>query len=503
MNFEKYIASRLRSSAGRFSKPIVIIGVAGVVLSVSIILMSFAIVRGFTEGITEKVVGFNAHILVSDYNAIRGKEAGAIAYDQEMYENLKELSGVRHIQTYVNKQSIIETDEGISGVFAKGFSKDFYWEFFEKNMVEGDIIQWNDSAPNNEFILSTTLANKLKINIGDRITFYFIRGEDDFSPRKLKVAGLYNTDMIEFDENFVLMDIRHLQKVNNWGLEVQALVDDKCEMNRLKVEIFAYGGDEEYHYEWSDGKAQDKAVRYICPSDHENLWVSLSDNSKTIQDTAFINISTITNDDCGCHSMASKVVTSGGSRTNYINGYELYLEDFSKLSEIEKDVVQHIGNELTTTTILRQSPEIFSWLELIDLNVYIIIILLLGVAIINMSSALIINILERTQLIGILKSLGATNWSIRKVFLIHAARLIFYGLLFGNIIGLGLAWLQQKYGFIKLDPESYSLSEVPIIIRWSDVLLLDIGTAIICILALIIPSYLITRISPVQAISMD
>jgi len=120
-----------------------------------------------------------------------------------------------------------------------------------------------------------------------------------------------------------------------------------------------------------------------------------------------------------------------------------------------------------------------------------------------MSSALIINILERTQLIGVLKSLGASNWSIRKVFLIHASRLIGIGLIVGNIIGLGLGWLQMKYSFLKLDANIYSLSEVPIKINWTDVLILDIGSVVVCILALIVPSYLITRITPVKAIAID
>lgn len=503
MNFERYIAKKLNSSAGRFSKPIVIIGVVGVILSVSIILLSFAIVRGFTDGITEKAVGFNAHIQISDLNSIRGQEAGAILTDQNFHPQLLEMEGIKHVQTYVNKQAILETEEGISGVFVKGTANDFYWSFFEDKLVEGELLHSNDSIQKNEVLISKTIADRLRINLDDKITFYFIRNDDDFYPRKMKVIGIYNTDMIEFDEKFVLMDLRHLQKINNWGLEIQALVEDNCDNNNVKIELFSYGGDGEYHIEWSDGKEENSSERYFCPSDVNNLWAVLSDEDNTVTDTVFINISTVTSEDCDCNQFSSIVTTSGGSRTKYINGYEVYLDDFDELEIIEKKIRTLIGNELTTTSILKQSPEIFSWLELIDLNVYIIIILLFGVAIINMSSALIINILERTKLIGVLKSLGASNWSIRKIFLIHAAKLIGVGLLFGNILGLGLAWLQKTYSIIKLDPESYSLSEVPIIISWSDVVLLDIGTVIICLLALIIPSYLITKISPVKAIEID
>jgi len=462
--------------------------------------------RGFTDGITAKAVGFNAHIQVSDLNSIRGKEAGPILDDQEIYTDIKSTPGVKHVQTYINKQSIIETDEGLSGVFVKGFAKDFYWDFFKENLVEGDIVPWDDSTASNKVIISKTIADKLDIHIGDKITFYFIRGEDDFAPRKMKVHGLFNTDMVEFDERFVLMDIRHLQKVNDWGLEIQALTDNQCLDNRLKLEVFTYGGDGNYRLDWSDGFESSGNTRFICPAEYgkENpLWVALSDNDETLPDTAFIHFDNLSVNNCGCDGLTSYATTSGGTRNKYINGYEVYLDDFKTLDEKENALSDLIGNTLNTTNVLRQSPEIFSWLELIDLNVYIIIFLLLGVAIINMSSALIINILERTQLIGVLKSLGANNWSIRKVFLIHAARLIAVGLILGNIIGLGLGWLQMKYSFLKLDPNIYSLSEVPIKINWSDVLILDLGTIVVCVLALIIPSYLITRISPVQAIAID
>jgi lipoprotein-releasing system permease protein len=136
-------------------------------------------------------------------------------------------------------------------------------------------------------------------------------------------------------------------------------------------------------------------------------------------------------------------------------------------------------------------------------NIYIIIILMVGVAVVNMSSALIITIIERSKMIGVLKAMGADNASVRSIFIRHAARLIGVGLILGNVLGLGLAVLQMKFGIIQLQAENYYLSEVPILIHWQDILLIDLGTLSICLLAMTIPSLLITRISPVRAIRFD
>lgn len=502
MNFERYVAQKLRTSGGRFSKPIVIIGIAGVAISIAIILLSFAIVRGFTEGITEKTVGFNAHVQVTDFTAVRGKEARPIIKDQKQIDQLLALPNVKSVHPFVNKQSIIETDEGIAGIMVKGCGKDFNWAFFNNHLAEGKSLQWTDE-PEKEVLISTTIANKLKIKVGDRPMFYFVKNEEDFAPRRMTVVGLYNTDMYEFDELIVLMDVRHLQNINDWGLSIQALVEPACDNGQARVEVKTFGAKDRESIIWSDQKSHNSKIRYFCPSETPSVYAVMQDDIGTVPDTVFVQFEAQANGNCGCDNYIASVSTSGGSSKDYVGGLEVYLEDFEKLDESRLAVAGVVGNEVNTSTIYDQNPEIFSWLELIDINVYILIILLLGVAIINMSSALIINILERTKLIGVLKSLGATNWSVRKVFLWHALRMIGFGLIIGNIIGLGVAWLQQKYSIMKLDPESYTLSEVPIIIYWQDVLLLDIGAVLICLVALIVPSYLITRITPVQAIGLD
>lgn len=158
---------------------------------------------------------------------------------------------------------------------------------------------------------------------------------------------------------------------------------------------------------------------------------------------------------------------------------------------------------MDSKTIVEKYENIFGWLDMFDFNIKVIIIIMIVVASINMIVALLVLILERTQMIGMLKALGATNWSVRKIFLYNAFYLIGKGLLYGNLIGLGLLFLQKYTGLIKLDPTSYYVREAPVLIRLSDVVLLNVGVVLIAMLVLLIPSYLITKISPVKAIRYD
>ena len=170
-------------------------------------------------------------------------------------------------------------------------------------------------------------------------------------------------------------------------------------------------------------------------------------------------------------------------------------------------MIDFIPNEydevLKTTSIKNNQREIFVWLGFLDINVIIILVLMVLIGIINMGSALLVLILIRSNFIGMMKAMGATNWSIRKIFLIQATFLISRGMLWGNIIGVGLCLLQKYFGVFKLNPEVYYLSQVPIELTFSHWLILNLGTLLVCVLALIIPSIVITRIDPVKAIKLD
>lgn len=193
-----------------------------------------------------------------------------------------------------------------------------------------------------------------------------------------------------------------------------------------------------------------------------------------------------------------------------ISGYEIFIDDFDDLAYIEHQVkgitassFSEEGASLKVRNIIRKYPQIFSWLDMLDLNVWIILSLMILVAGFNMVSGLLIIILEKTNMIGILKALGTPNWSIRKIFLYQSSMLIGKGMLWGNVIGISICLLQYWFEIIPLDPANYYVDTVPINLNISHLILLNIGSLIATVSMLLIPSYLITKITPAKAIKFD
>ncbi|MES2812623.1 MAG: FtsX-like permease family protein [Bacteroidota bacterium] len=192
-----------------------------------------------------------------------------------------------------------------------------------------------------------------------------------------------------------------------------------------------------------------------------------------------------------------------------VGSFEVFIDDFTKIEEKGAEVYNNSQNKddasktLDTQTISQKYFYIFEWLKLFDFNIAVILIIMVVVSTINMVVALLVLILERTQMIGILKSLGASNWSVRKIFLYNAVHLIVKGLFWGNSIGVGLLLIQKYFGIIKLNPENYYVNVAPVDINIFYILLLNIGTVAVCFLVLLIPSYIITKISPVKAIKFS
>jgi lipoprotein-releasing system permease protein len=199
-----------------------------------------------------------------------------------------------------------------------------------------------------------------------------------------------------------------------------------------------------------------------------------------------------------------------GWTDNQVSGFEIFIRDFDRLDEMTEKVKDAIGYNITeneekfkVTNIRIKYPQIFDWLNFQDVNVLIIIILMLVVAGFNMISGLLILILEKTNMIGILKALGSDDVTIRRVFIYQAAYLIAKGLLWGNLIGIGLAFIQLKTGLVTLDPSSYYIKTVPINLSLAHILLLNLGSMAAILIMLLVPSNLISRITPVKAIRYD
>ncbi|HTX87453.1 MAG TPA: FtsX-like permease family protein [Bacteroidales bacterium] len=189
-----------------------------------------------------------------------------------------------------------------------------------------------------------------------------------------------------------------------------------------------------------------------------------------------------------------------GWEDDQVGGFEILLDNFRDIDKLGEYVYHRIGYSLDARTIKQLYPQIFDWLALQDINVLIILVLMILVAGITMISTLLILILERTNTIGILKSLGMRNRGIRRIFLYHSAYLIGLGLFWGNVIGLGICLIQKNFGILTLPQESYYMPVVPINLDLANILLLNLFSFIACFLMLILPSFIITRISPVKAI---
>ena len=215
-------------------------------------------------------------------------------------------------------------------------------------------------------------------------------------------------------------------------------------------------------------------------------------------------------DEVMCFTDLPTAVRLNNWEKDQCSGAELLVEDFNNLNATADRVVQrinrhtdHYGEILTSHTIYESYPQIFSWLSLLDMNVWVILILMVCVACFTMISGLLIIILERTQMIGLLKALGAQTKSIRYTFLWFAVFIVGQGMLWGNILGIGLVVLQQKTGFVTLDPANYYVSEAPMELNIPLIVALNAATLLVTMVVLLIPTVLISRIHPARSMRYE
>jgi lipoprotein-releasing system permease protein len=404
LNTPLFIARRLgHDREGKsFTRLIRFIAILSIGLSLGVMILSVAVVTGFQQEIREKVIGFGSHIQITHFDYNLAAEFRPVDSNPDFIPDLLDLEGVRHIQVFGTKAGIIRTEDDIHGIIFKGVGRDFDWTYFQRHLVDGSLLQLHDSVRTDQVVLSRFIAQRLQLKTGDDLIIYFI--QDPPRVRRLEIAGIYETGLEELDRLFVLGDIRHIQRLNNWD-------DDQ------------------------------------------------------------------------------------------VGGLEILLSDFSRLEQVHREVLERIPFNLDAKNIRQIYPQIFDWLALLDMNVYVIIFLMVLVAGINMVTTLLISVLEKTRLVGILKAMGGTNLFIRKVFLYHAGMIIAKGLLLGNLLGILLSVIQDRFGLVKLPQESYYVTEVPVNLELSHLLLLNAGTFLLCMGMLVIPSLIVSRIDPVKAIT--
>lgn len=389
---------------GAFSKSAVTIATLSVALGVIVMIIAVATVTGFKKEIANKVIGFGAHIQISNFDSYMSLVSEPIEKDRDFYPALQSHNQIEHIQVFATKPGIIKTDDQIQGVIVKGISSDFDWHFFEERLVEGRIFKVNDTSRTNDIVISSIIARLLKIKLEDKIQIWFI--QDPPRVRVFDVVGIYETGLEEFDLHYVIADIGHIQRLNNWT-------------------------------------------------------------------------------------------------ENQVSGIEIFIKDFEMLEEVDEFVYNEIGYDLYSKTIKDIYPSIFDWLDLLDINAVVILVIMLAVAAINMITTLLIIILERTHMIGVFKAIGMKNFSVRKIFMYYSSYILLKGLFWGNLVAVSLCLIQIQFGIISLPQESYFVATVPVNLQLSHLLLINAGTVVCTFLMLIGPSYITTRISPVKAIKFD
>lgn len=411
MNLELFIARRLffaKENKDGISNSVISIAIIGIALGMAVMILSIAIVTGFKEQVRKKVTGFGGHILITNYDTNNSYETAPITKAQSFYPDIENIDGIQHIQLFATKAGIIKTKTDIQGVVLKGVGQDYDWRFFEENMVEGSSFRVQQGNKTDSVIISRYLASMLRLKNGDYLYMYFV--SEPLKRKRFVISGIYSTDLQEFDKLFIIADIAHVQRLNDWS-------DDQ------------------------------------------------------------------------------------------ISGFEIIINDFDKLDEMTDIVNSRVGTiyeegkeQLSVKNIRDNFSQIFEWLELTNTNVWVILVIMIIVGTINMVSGLLVIILERTSMIGLLKAMGAKNFSISKVFLYHGAFLIGKGLLLGNFIGLGLGALQYYFNLVKLDPATYYIDSVPINFKLWHILALNFSTLFITTLVLILPSLFIAFIRPAKAI---
>ena len=392
-----------RGSAGSFSGPLSAIAVVSIALGVVVMVMAISILRGFQADIRDKVSGFGGHITVNSYGSYRAYEELPIEADSMLTARLSAIEGVKHAQRYATKGGMVKTDDQIYGIILRGLEPGYDTTFFSTCLTKGRLPAIG--CKSNEVMISSTIASRLKLGVGDKMRTYFWEG-DSYRSRAFTVSGIYNTDLTEMDEVYLVGDLAQVQRLNDWS----------------------------------------------APQ---------------------------------------------------VGGIELTVDDFDALNATARRVADAVPFDFRVQTIVDQNPSLFSWLDLLNANITLILTLMCIVCAVAIVSALLIMIFEKSATIGLLKALGATSSSVRRIFLLKAVQLIAAGVVIGDGVSLLFSIVQTRWHLLTLDPESYSMTHVPIDINAWVYLGVSVGTVAVCLLALLLPTAHISRISPARTMRVE
>ena len=406
MNLSYFISKRItRGHQEGFSSTIYKIAIISIGIGLGASIVSFLIMKGFQETVKERIYSFSGHLIVTKFSLSNSMEETPLNTNVDLYNKYQNLGNVRHVQEYAHKAGLVKTEDEVLGVVIKGVGRSFDTATFSSNIIEGRFIQFPDSGYSNEVVLSKVIAAKLNATVGDLITVHFFQNPPRF--RRLKVTGIYETNLSEyFDGKVILGDIRLIARLNDWADSVAG-------------------------------------------------------------------------------------------------GIEIFVKDVAKIDETGQAIADNMDYDLNVEPVNNKYIQVFEWLHLLSRQVNILLGVILGVVCLNMISIILILVMERTQMIGMLKAMGANNQLIRSIFINSGIGLIIRGLLLGNALGLGLCYLQYQFKIIKLNPEDYYMAFVPISWHWDIVITLNILTLAVVAIITLLPTTIISRVTPIKAIRFD
>lgn len=408
MNFEFFLAKRMRSSTSSestVSERIIKIAITAIALGVIMILIALGTSLGLQKEIKAKTIALSGHLRIAPFennnSSISVTPIKTATLDQVYW---KEEDKIAHAYPYISTGVLFKSGNEFEGGIVKGLDHNFPKQKLERYLQKGCFPTFGPSL-SKEILLSATLAQKLNLSIGDRVTAYFQNTKEGGLPklRYFNLAGIYQTGFPDFDHNYGFIDLRHLQRINQWK-------DDE------------------------------------------------------------------------------------------IGGVEVFTSPGTDVKSYASSVYNKLPPHIDVQTVDELYRGIFDWISLFDFNVLIILIVMIIVGTLNMATALLVLILERTRMIGVLKTLGATGNQIQQIFLINAGYIIIKGLVIGNILGGIILFSQHTYQWLRLDPATYFVEAIPIDLPFELVIGLNVLVFGVCIAILWLPTIIIGKIDPTKVL---
>ncbi len=406
MIFPYYFAKKISSSKNRkniVSTLTIRIGQLAIFIGIIISIISISSGVGARKAIKNKLSNFNGHIIVTNYNNTSKFLNEPISLLKQKFYPKFPNTEVEHIQSFSTLGGLVRTEKNFEGIIFKGYGADYQKKYLLNFLIKGRLPNFNKKETSNEIIVSEKIVNKLELKLNSNVIVIFLNKNSKPIYRNFKIIGIYRTDIKDFDDSFIVGDIKHIQRINKWP-------------------------------------------------------------------------------------------------NYFVGGLEIFTKDIETVNLTKESINETLNYAFSVETIVDKYSLITDWIKLFDTNIIIILTIILIVVITNIVMILLILIIDRTYSIGMLKTFGATNTSIQKIFIFYGITIILPGMIAGNFIGISLLLIQKYFKLIKLNPENYYISDAPVYIHWSYLIGINFGIILISALVLVLPSILVRKISPLEAI---